>query len=50
MEQGGLPTADVAAAIVGFKGLGQRLTTLDEAGKRRLADIEPKLAGCSGGP
>jgi predicted RND superfamily exporter protein len=48
MEQGGLPTGDVAAAVAGFRGLAQRLTTLDEAGKRRLADVGPKLAGLLG--
>lgn len=48
MEQGGLPTADIAAAIVAFKAVGVRLGALDEAGKRRLADIEPKLAGLLG--
>lgn len=45
LAQGGQPTADVEAALAAFKALQQRLTTLDEAGKARLADVEPKLAG-----
>jgi predicted RND superfamily exporter protein len=45
LAQGGQPTQDVEAALAAFKGLKQRLTTLDEAGKLRLAEVEPKLAG-----
>ncbi len=45
LAQGGQPTVDVEAALAAFKALQQRLTTLDEAGKARLADVEPKLAG-----
>jgi predicted RND superfamily exporter protein len=45
LGQGGLPTADVDAAIAAFKALAARVEGLDEAGKARLAAIEPSLAG-----
>ncbi len=45
LSQGGQPTADVDGTLAAFKALKQRLTTLDAAGKARLADVEPRLAG-----
>lgn len=45
VDQAGQPTADVDAAIAAFRGLKQRVLGLDEAGKQRLADVGPRLAG-----
>lgn len=44
LEQAGQKTGDVDAAIAAFRALKQRLETLDDAGKARLAAIEPRLA------
>jgi predicted RND superfamily exporter protein len=48
MEQAGQPTTDLETAIAGFRGLKQRLVVLDESGKRRLAEVAPRLGGLLG--
>ena len=44
LAQAGQSTTEVDAAIAAFRALKTRLEGLDDPGKRRLAEVEPRLA------